>query len=288
TTVQSLGAALDADVRDAIARGELPGPRILTSMGSLNERVGTPDQLRQRVRQLKERGAEVIKIFASRSIRDGGGPTMTLEQLRAACDESHAVGLRAVVHAHAAEAVRLAVEAGCDQIEHGLGVTPEVLNLMAARGTYFSPQCVLIFRNYLDNRQRYEGIGNYTAEGFASMERSMPLAVTVIRRALGTRGLKLVYGTDAVAGAHGRNAEDLVCRVRQAGERPMDALTAATARGAASLGLADSLGTLAPGKVADIIAVAGNPLEAIENIRRVVFVMKGGRIYRNDHPGTMP
>lgn len=288
TTVQSLGAAADADVRDAIARGDLPGPRILTSMGSLNERVGTPDQLGQRVRQLKDRGAEVIKIFASRSIRDGGGPTMTLEQLRAACGEAHAVGLRAVVHAHAAEAVRLAVEAGCDQIEHGLGVTQEVLDLMAARGTYFSPQCALIFRNYLDNRQRYEGIGNYTAEGFASMERSMPQAVTVIRRALGTRGLKIVYGTDAVAGAHGHNAEDLVCRVRQAGERPMDALMAATARAAASLGAADSLGTLAPGKIADIIAVAGNPLEAIETMRRVVFVMKGGRVFRNERPGTIP
>src|SRR6266849_96990 len=96
----------------------------------------------------------------------------------------------------------------------------EVFVLMAARGTVCGPECSLIFRNYLDNRAKYEGIGNYTAAGFEAMERAIPLAAADIRMALATRGLKVAYGTDAVAGAHGRNAEDLVCRVESAGESP--------------------------------------------------------------------
>jgi imidazolonepropionase-like amidohydrolase len=284
TTIQSLGSPEDRDLREAIARGTLPGPRLLTSLGSLSERAGDPAAIRERVRQFKQRGADVIKIFASASIRDGGAPTMSLEQLQAACGEAHSLGLRAIVHAHAAEAMRRTVEAGCDQIEHGIFATPEVLALMAQRGTVFSPQCGLIFRNYLDNRANYEGIGNYNAEGFAAMERALPMAVEVIRRATATPGLRTVFGTDAVAGAHGRNVEDLICRVRDAGQMPMDAILAATAVAAQSLRMADSLGTLAPGKLADVIAVAGNPLEDFAAMRRVVYVMKGGRVYR--HEGT--
>ena len=174
TTLQSPGSPEDKDLRDAIARGAIPGPRILSSLGSVSG--GQPDSIRARVRLFKARGADLIKIFASRSIRDGGGPTMTLEQLQAACGEAHAQGLRAMVHAHAAEAMKLAIDAGCDQIEHGVFATPEVLQSMVAKGTYFSPQCGLVFRNYLENRAKYEGIGNYNAEGFASMERAVPLA----------------------------------------------------------------------------------------------------------------
>jgi imidazolonepropionase-like amidohydrolase len=279
TTLQSPGSSEDRDLRDAIARGAVPGPRILTSLGSISG--GEPEQIRQRVRDFKTRGADLIKIFASRSIRDGGGPTMTAEQLSAACGEAHAQGLRAMVHAHAAEAMMLAVEAGCDQIEHGVFATPEVLSRMAARGTYLSPQCGLVFRNYLENRAKYEGIGNYNAEGFASMERALPLAVAAIRQAAGTPGLKVVFGTDAVAGAHGRNVDDLICRVNEAGQKPMDAITSATSLAAESMKLGASVGTLKPGLLADIIAVRGDPLTDFTAMRRVVFVMKDGRIYRN-------
>jgi imidazolonepropionase-like amidohydrolase len=282
TTIQSPGSADDADLRDAIARGVIPGPRVLTSLGSLSDRSGDPARLRLRVQELKQRGADVIKLFASQSIRDGGAPTMTAEQLAAACGEAHAQGLRALVHAHAAPAMQLAVEAGCDQIEHGVFATPEVLRLMAQRGTYYSPQCGLIFRNYLENRARYEGIGNYNAEGFASMERALPLAVEAIRKALATPGLKVVFGTDAVAGAHGRNVEDMICRVNEAGQKPLDAITSATSLAAESMQLGDSIGTIAPGKLADLMAVSGNPLEDITAMRRPVFVMKGGRVYRNE------
>ncbi len=283
TLVQSPGDPSDKDLRDAIARGVVPGPRILTSLGSLNERSGGPDTLRAKIRAFKERGADLIKLFASKSIREGGDQTMTDEQLAAACGEAKSLGLRTLVHAHAASAIKAATMAGCTQIEHGVFVTPEVLKLMAEKGTYFDPQCGLVFRNYLENRPKYEGIGNYNAEGFAYMEKAVPMATEAVKKALATPGLKMVFGTDAVAGAHGRNVEDLICRVNEAGQKPLDAITAATGLAAQSMGLADSLGTLAPNKIADVIAVAGNPLTDFTALRRVTFVMKNGMIYKNVH-----
>ena len=153
---------------------------------------------------------------------------------------------------------------------------------MAERGTWFDPQCGLVFHNYLDNRAKYEGIGNYNEEGFRAMEKAIPLAVATVRRALATAGLKMVYGTDAVAGAHGHNAEDLVCRVKEAGQSPMEAILSATSLAARSLGLQDVIGALAPGMEADLIAVDGDPSRDITALRRVRFVMKAGRVYRND------
>ncbi len=210
---------------------------------------------------------------------------MTDSQLVAACGEAKSLGLRTLVHAHSAAAVRAATLAGCTQVEHGIFVTQDVLSLMAARGTYFDPQCALVFRNYLDNRARYEGIGNYTDSGFAAMERALPLAVADLRMALATPGLKVVYGTDAVAGADGHNAEDLICRVQQAGESPMLAIMAATSLNAEALGMGDRLGTIALGFEADVIAVDGDPLRDITALRRVSFVMKGGRVVRDDGVG---
>ncbi|MFI5207534.1 MAG: amidohydrolase family protein [Gemmatimonadales bacterium] len=287
TTIQSVGDRRDADLREFIATQGLPGPRILTSLEPLTERSGGPDSLRALVRQRKEQGADLIKLFASASIREGGGQTMTDEQLQAACGEARAQNLRSLVHAHAAAAVLAASRAGCTQVEHGVFVTQDVLDTLAARGTYFDPQCSLVFRNYLDNRAKYEGIGNYVEAGFAAMERAIPLAAQDIRMALATSRLKVVYGTDAVAGAHGRNAEDLVCRVQSAGESPMHALVAATSLNAEALGLGDRIGTLGAGYEADIIATDGDPSRDITAVRRVSFVMKGGRIVRNDGtPGS--
>ncbi|MGE0439500.1 MAG: amidohydrolase family protein [Gemmatimonadales bacterium] len=282
TTVASLGADEDADIRDWIAAGQLVGPRLLTSRDPITNASLTPDQLRAEVRKRADAGADLIKIFASKSIRDGGAQTMSLEQLEALCGEARARGLPSVVHAHSAESMTAATQAGCHQIEHGIFATPEVLQLMAKQGTYFDPQCSLIFRNYLDNRQWFRGIGNFTDEGFAQMEEAIPLAIGGIREALATPGLKLVYGTDAVAGAHGRNAEDLVCRVRQAGQRPMDALIAATSASAEALGLGRETGSLTAGLAADLIVLDGNPLDDIAVVGRVVFVMRGGTVYRHD------
>lgn len=287
TTVQSLGTASDADLREAIARGILPGPRILTSMRQINERTGgtnrelaTPDQLREVIRKVKADGGDVVKLFASGSIRDGGKQTMTDEQLRAACGEAKAQGLRAIVHAHSAESMKAAVLAGCTQIEHGTFATDEVLKLMAERGTYFDPNIGLVLQNYIENKAKFMGIGNYNEEGFAYMEKAIPTVIEMFKRALKVPKLKIVFGTDAVAGAHGRNVEETIVRVRDGGQKPMDAIVAMTSLAAESLRMQDRIGSIAPGMEADMVAVEGDPLTDITVLRKVGFVMKGGKVYR--------
>jgi len=290
TTVQSIGEADNADLRDAINRGSIPGPRVITSLGSLNERSagGSPDSLRAVVRRFKARGADVIKIFASKSIRDGGEATMSPAQLEAACGEATAQGLRSVVHAHSAESVQRAARANCTQVEHGVFADDATRAVLVERGTFFDPQCGLVFHNYLDNKSWFEGIGNYNAEGFASMERALPLAEAGIGSASRTNRLKLVFGTDAVAGAHGRNAEELVCRVRRGGQPAMEAIISATSLAAESLRLEKELGRVAIGYAADLIATDGDPSQEIEATQRVRFVMRNGVVYRNDPSGTAP
>lgn len=285
TTVQSLGSSIDLDLRDAIARGTIPGPQILTSLRSLSERTGTPAEIRTTVNDLHAAGADVIKIFASASIRVGGTPTMSQEQLDAACGEARRLGLRTAVHAHGPESAQRSVRAGCTVIEHGALLDRATLDLMAARGTYYDPNIHLIFRNYFENKQRYIGIGGYTEEGFAQMERAVPSALEVFKWALTTPGLRIVFGTDAVAGAHGRNFEELIYRVQEGGQDPMDAIVSATSLAAQSLGMENEIGAVAPGMHADIIALDGNPAEDITALRRVVFVMRDGTVYRNELGG---
>ncbi|HXT14270.1 MAG TPA: amidohydrolase family protein [Gemmatimonadaceae bacterium] len=282
TTIQSPGSPEDKDLREWIAMGQIPGPRVLTSLNPFSSTRPTPDTLRAQVRQRKAEGADVIKIFASASIRDGGAQTLSQDQLNALCGEAKAQGMRTMVHAHSSASIKASVLAGCDQIEHGVFADDETLKLMADHHVYFDPQVCLVFRNYLDNRAKYEGIGNYNAEGFAAMEKALPLAATVYNHAIHTPGLKVIFGTDAVAGAHGRNAEELVCRVQAGGQSPMDAITSATSLTAESMHLQDSIGTIAPNMQADIIAVRGDPTKDITALRNVVFVMKGGRIYKNE------
>ena len=280
TTVQSVGGAEDAAVRDAIARGVMPGPRVITSLGSLNERAGTPDSVRMVVRRFKQQGADVIKIFASKSIRDGGVQTMSQEQLAAACGEAKSLGLRSIVHAHAASAAKAAVRAGCTQVDHGVLMDDEALRMMAQAGTYFEPQCELVSRNYLDHKEWFRGIGNYNDEGFAATERSIGMRKVLVQKYRATKGLKVVYGTDAVAGAHGQNARDMVCRVRENGESAVDVITSATSLSAESLGLGGEIGRVAPGYQADLVAFDGDPRTDPASFMRVAFVMKGGVIHR--------
>ena len=283
TTVQSIGSAADIPLRDAIAKGSLPGPRIITAAEPLfgqGERTGTPDQIRAFVRKQKEAGADVIKIFAAASIRQGGNMTLSQEQLNAACDEAKKVGLRTVVHAYK-DAVRAATLAGCTQIEHGTMATDDDLKLMAQKGTYLDPQAGLVIENYLANKERYLGTPGYTEEGFAAMQRVLSLNHELVKRASKISGLKIVFGTDAVAGAHGRNAEEFIDRVRDAGVDPMTAMVSANSLGAEAMGLADQIGSIAPGLQADLIALDGDPLKDITAVRRVVFVMKAGVVYKN-------
>src|SRR5882762_3202587 len=290
TTVQSVGAPNDIPLRDAIAKGILPGPRILTAVEPLigrGEQTGTPDEIRAFLRKQKEAGADLIKIFASQSIRLGGGMTLSQEQLNAACDEAKKQGLRTLVHAYKA-AVRAATLAGCTEIEHGTLATDDDLKLMAEKGAYLDPQAGLVIENYLRNKEKFVGTPGYTEEGFAAMEKILPMNHDLVQRAVKVPGLKIVFGTDALAGSHGRNAEEFIDRVRDGGQDPMQAMMSANSIGAAAMGLAGQLGSIAPGFEADIIALDGDPLKDITAVRRVVFVMKGGVVYKNVSRGPIP
>jgi len=290
TTVQSVGAPNDIPLRDAIAKGIIPGPRILTAGEPLvgeGEKSGTPDQIREYIRKQKATGVDVIKMFASESIRKGGGMTLSQEQLNAACDEAKKQGLRTLVHAYK-DAVRAATLAGCTQIEHGTLASDDDLKLMAEKGTYFDPQCGLVIANYMQNKDKYLGTTGYTAEGFAAMEKILPMDHEIVQYAVKTPGLKVVFGTDATAGAHGRNAEEFIDRVHDCRVDPMSAMVSANSLGAEAMGLGDQIGSIAPGFQADIIALDGDPLKDIAAVRRVVFVMKGGVVYKNAARGAVP
>jgi imidazolonepropionase-like amidohydrolase len=285
TTVQSVGSPLDIPLRDVIAQGLLPGPRILTSVEGLSgrgEQTGTPEEIRVYVRKQKAAGADVIKIMASRGMLQGS-KTLSQEQLNAVCDEAKTLGLRTVVHAYR-DAVPAATLAGCTQIEHGLGATDDDLKLMAERGTYLDPQAGLTLENYALNKAKFAGSPYFPkteAEIVANNEKILPLNRDLMRRAAKIKGLKIVFGSDAVAGAHGRNAEEFIIRVRDCGVNAMAALVSANALAAEAMGMGDQIGSIAPGLQADIIALNGDPLKDITSVRRVVFVMKGGMVYKN-------
>lgn len=288
TTVQSVGSAGDIPLRDSIAKGLLPGPRILTSAEPITgrgEQTGTPDELRAFVRKQKEAGADLIKIFASGGLRQGG-MTLSQEQLNAACDEAKKLGLRTLVHAFR-EAVRAAALAGCTEVEHGFGATDDDLKLLAERGVYLDPQAGLLLETYLRFKEKFLAPPYFTEESFAVMPALIPAHQDLIKRALKIPGLKVIYGTDAVAGAHGRNAEDFIHRVRDCGADPMSAMVSANSLGAEAMGLADQIGSMVPGLQADIIALDGDPLKDITAVRRVAFVMKGGVVHKNAARGAL-
>jgi imidazolonepropionase-like amidohydrolase len=184
------------------------------------------------------------------------------------------------VHAYK-DAVRGATLAGCTQVEHGTLSSDDDLKLMAEKGTYLDPQAGLVIENYLLNKDKYLGTPGYTEEGFAAMERVLSLNHELVKRASKIRGLKIVFGTDAVAGAHGRNAEEFIDRVRDGGVDPMTAMVSANSLAAEAIRMSDQIGSIAPGLQADIIALDGDPLKDITAVRRVTFVMKSGVVYKN-------
>ena len=282
TTVQSLGSPLDADLRDAIDRGDVPGPRVLTSLQAVTSATGDADAIRAHIRQLKADGADVIKVFASGSIREGGVRALSDEQIAAACDEGRAQGLRVAVHAYGSEVVSSVIRAGCTSIEHGNHYDDETLALFAEHGTFLGFHTGLLWDNYAANRERFIGIGNYTPEGFARMSQARRIGMRRFRETLRNRDVQVVFGTDATAGAHGRNAEEFIVRIDEGGQSPMDAIVSATSRAARSLGLGEEIGRVAPGFTADLVAVEGNPLEDVTALRRVRFVMRDGVVYRYD------
>jgi imidazolonepropionase-like amidohydrolase len=279
TTVQSVGWAGDKPLREAIAAGVVPGPRLLTSLGQIQPGNQTPDQLRERVRALKSDGADVIKAFASGSIRDGGKMNVTQQQMDAICGEAKAQGLRTLVHAHSPESIIASVKAGCTEVEHGAFADDAAIKAMKDANVFFDPNIGLVLQNYIENKDKYMGSGNFNEEGFAFMEKAVPTMGPVFNRAL-KAGLRMPMGTDAVAGAHGQNAREAIARVQNGGQKPMDAIIGATSLAAESMNLGGEIGSLKVGYEADIVAVNGDPVKDITKLRDVGFVMKGGRVFK--------
>jgi imidazolonepropionase-like amidohydrolase len=280
TTIQSVGEPSEEPLRDAIREQRLPGPRFLTSLAPIQGKLSaSADELRALVRERKAQGADLIKIFASSSQRVGAKPTLTERQLRVLCHEAEAVGLRSMVHAYRGQ-VAAAARAGCREIEHATYATPADLQEAVRAGAFLTPQVGLVVQNYIENRGHYVGIDGYTDEGMEIMLRDLPQDFAVCTLLVQMRDAKLVFGTDATAGAHGHNAEEFIGRVEHCGQSPMAALVSANSTAADAIGMGDHLGRLAPGYAADIIALEGNPLKDITAVRRVAFVMRDGKIYK--------
>ena len=306
TTVRDVGSYdyLDAGLRNAINRSVVPGPRMLVAVHAIGAtgghcdetgyRAGVfgketgpedgvingADQARQAVRLAHKYGATIIKTCATGgvlSLADAvDTPQLTQEELNAIVDEAHALKLKTAAHAHGAEGAKRAIRAGIDSIEHGSFLDEEALNLMKQHGTYYVPTLMAA-----------QGLSEQMAKGVAIPPPILVKANAAIaaihqtfQRALGM-GIKIGLGTDAAVYPHGRNPEEFHQMV-DLGMKPIDALKAGTSADAELLGLADRIGTLEPGKLADVVVVPGDPLENIRATEHVFFVMKEGVIYKND------
>ena len=170
-----------------------------------------------------------------------------------------------------------AARAGCTTIEHGSLLDQATLDLLAEVELFYDPNIYLIIANYLENKERYLGIGNYTEEGFRLMEENSAGRVEVFRQSLATPGLRVVFGTDAVAGAHGQNIREAFARVERGGQDPGQLIVSMTSLAAASLGLVEVTGALAPGLAADLVVVDGDPAEDVRALGEVLLVLRGGR-----------
>jgi imidazolonepropionase-like amidohydrolase len=297
--VQTGGLLLDVALRKAIDLGWIDGPRVVPAGHAISPTGGhldptmfaafAPhvmpltveegiadgvDEVRKAVRYQIKHGAALIKVCASGGVMSHTGPAgaqqYSNEELTAIADEAHRAGLRVAAHAHGDDGIRAAIEAGIDCIEHGSLASAETLDLMVERGTFLVPTTYLA--DGMDVSQAAPELQAKAAEVF-------PRARETIRRAV-DRGVRIACGTDAPAIPHGRNAKELVALVDR-GMTPLGALRAATTV-AAELIDVDDRGRLAPGLLADVIAVPGDPLADIAVTEDVRFVMKGGLIARND------
>jgi imidazolonepropionase-like amidohydrolase len=307
TTVRDVGSHdyLDVGLRNAIRSGDVPGPRMIVSVHAIGATGGHcdesdgfreglfghetgpaegvingADQARYAVRLMHKYGATVIKTCASGGVLsptdDVDTPQLTQEELNAIVDEAHALRLKVATHCHGAEAAKRAVRAGVNSIEHGTFLDDEALDMMKQHGTYLVPTLMAVqgLQEQLDK-------GVYIPPAI-SIKAQMAIANIrkTFQKALG-KGIHIGLGTDAAVYPHGRNAEEFHQMV-DLGMKPIDALKAGTSSDAELLGLADKIGTLEPNKLADVVAVPGNPVENIRQTEHVVFVMKEGVIYRND------
>jgi imidazolonepropionase-like amidohydrolase len=303
TTVRDVGGldTIDVALRNAIARGAIHGPRMLVAVHSIGATGGHcdhsagyrfglfpepgpergvangPDAIRAAVRYNHKYGADVIKVCATGGVLsltdDVDSPQLTQAELDALVDESHALKRKTAAHAHGAEGAKRAIRAGIDSIEHGTFLDPEALSLMKARGTYLvatlmAPKGVL---------ERIQRGGNLPPQIIEKAQAATAQIETTFRRAV-QAGVRVALGTDAGVYPHGRNAEEFALMVKN-GLKPAEALRAGTANAADLLGISDKLGTLEKGKLADIVAVPGDPIADIRATEKVFFVMKEGVVY---------
>lgn len=278
TTVQSVGDTIDGAIRDAIAAGLIIGPRLLTSLGVVKPGNRSPDELRAEVRRLKLQGADLIKLYASDSGFKGGASNVTLEQMAAVCGEAKMQGLRCIVHAQPPDAIINAIKGGATEIEHGGWADDVAIKAMADANVLFDPTMSFVPMLLEHQNELMRKLDWFNAKAIATLEERRPKKRESFQKALAA-GVRMPNGSDIGYG-HGENAREIIVRV-EAGQKPMDAIIGATSLAAESLGLDKTIGTLAAGYEADIIAVSGNPLENIAVMRKVTFVMKGGQIYKH-------
>jgi imidazolonepropionase-like amidohydrolase len=305
TTVRDLGAGeqIDVGLRNAIRNGKVPGPRMLVTVHALGATGGhcdnsghrqglfpetgvkdgianSPWEIRAAVRLNHKYGADVIKVCATGgvlSLTDAvDTPQLTQEELDAMVDEAHALRMRAAAHAHGAEGAKRAIRAGINSIEHGTFLDDEALDLMKQKGTYYVP--TLMAAQGL--RERMARAAAFPPPILEKARVAAAALDATVRKAI-QKGVKIALGTDAAVYPHGRNAEEMAELVRL-GMKPVDALKAATSVDADLLGVADRLGSLEAGKIADVIATPGDPTRDITVTQKVLFVMKDGTVYRND------
>jgi imidazolonepropionase-like amidohydrolase len=306
TTVRDVGSAeyLDAGLRNAINRGVVPGPRMLVAVhaigatgghcdetgyreGALGKETGPEvgvvngaDEARRAVRLAHKYGATVIKTCATGgvlSLADAvDTPQLTQAELDALVDEAHALRLKTAAHAHGAEGAKRAIRAGIDSIEHGSFLDDEALDMMNQKGTYYVPTLMAV-----------QGLSEQIAKGVAippAIKVKADAAISAVhqtfRKAI-AKNVKIGLGTDAAVYPHGRNAEEFHQMV-DLGMKPIDALKAGTSNDAELLGLASTIGTLETGKLADVVAVPGDPTQSIRQTEHVFFVMKEGVVYKNE------
>jgi len=242
--------------------------------------VNGADQARQAVRLAHKYGATVIKTCATGGVLSQvdlvDASQLTQAELDALVDEAHALKLKTAAHAHGNEGAKRAIRAGIDSIEHGSFLEDDALDMMKAKGTYLVP--TLMAAQGL--RERMEHGGKMPPEIREKAERAMKAVPETFKRAL-AKGVKIGLGTDSSVYPHGRNAEEFHQMV-DLGMKPIEALKAGTSNDADLLGLADKIGSLEIGKLADVVAVPGDPSQNIRQTEHVFFVMKEGKIYKNE------
>lgn len=305
TTVRNVGANdyTDVALRDEIDAGHIPGPHMQASGPALGITGGHMDEnllpfeyhvhgqgvadgipeVQHMVRQNIKYGADLIKIGASGGVLSKGDDPQasqyTLEEMQAIVNDAHRLGRKVAAHAHGAEAIYLATEAGVDSIEHGSYINDRDIALMKQKGTYLVPTA------YLADWMRENG---HLPAIYQQKMTDVSVAMKANHKKAIQAGVKVALGTDAAVYPHGLNAHELDVYVNQYGMTTLQALQTATLNAADLMGWSDRTGSLEPGKWADIIAVLGDPLKDIKVLESVPFVMKAGIVYKDTRPGMSP